>query len=127
MQGALNAIQWIARVIGLIQIILGLAFWTGNLDNLVPIHMLIGLIIVILLWIVAVMAFRAGVPPALPAVAIIWGILTVWLGLTQDQLLPGGMHWLIQVIHLLVGLGALGQIEAMIMRMKRGRTAMLGA
>ncbi len=35
------------------------------------------------------------------------------LGLTQTQLLPGQSHWVIEVVHLLVGLGAIGLAEWM--------------
>jgi len=127
MQTALNVLQWTVRVVGVIQIILGLLFWTGNAVSLVPLHMLLGLIIVILLWVVAIMAWRAGVPPALPIVGLVWGAVTLWLGLTQAQIMPGSNHWIIQVVHLLLGLGALGQAEVLIQRMKRGQTSTLAA
>jgi len=41
------------------------------------------------------------------------------LGLAQDRLLPGSAHWLIQVLHLLVGLAAIGQGEALAARILR--------
>jgi hypothetical protein len=40
--------------------------------------------------------------------AIVWGVITLALGMTQTQLLPGAFHWVIQVIHLVVGLAAIG-------------------
>ncbi len=44
------------------------------------------------------------------------------LGLTQNQLLPGSWHWVIQLVHLLVGLGAMGQGEGLARRIKAART-----
>ena len=42
--------------------------------------------------------------------------------MTQTQLLPGSWHWVIQVLHLLLGLGAMGQGEGLAARIKRART-----
>jgi hypothetical protein len=52
--------------------------------------------------------------------AIVWGVVVVALGMTQDSLLIGELHWIIQVLHLLVGLGAVGQAETLA-RQTRGR------
>ena len=52
-------------------------------------------------------------------VVIVWGVLVVALGMTQDSLLTGDLHWLIKVVHLLVGLGAIGQAESLAVRTKR--------
>ena len=43
------------------------------------------------------------------------------LGLTQDQMLLGDAHWVIRVLHLLVGLGAIGQSEGLAVRIRRAR------
>jgi len=39
--------------------------------------------------------------------------------MTQDSLLTGDLHWLIKVVHLLVGLGAVGQAESLAVRSLR--------
>ena len=44
----------------------------------------------------------------LVALAAVWGLIVPILGVMQTQLLPGGAHWVIEVIHLLVGLVAIG-------------------
>jgi hypothetical protein len=44
-------------------------------------------------------------------VAIVWGLVVPILGLNQDRLLVGSAHWVIEVLHLLVGLGAVGLAE----------------
>jgi hypothetical protein len=56
---------------------------------------------------------------------IVWGVIVLVLGLTQTQLLPGDFHWVIQVLHLLVGLGAIGQAEGLATRIKNLRTSAL--
>lgn len=103
--------QMLARVTGLIQIVLGMLFWTGNLLNLIPLHMLDGILFVLCLWTLAILGARAGVNPGVVALALVWGLIVVVLGVTQARLLPGDLHWTVQVLHLLVGLGAIGQAE----------------
>jgi hypothetical protein len=115
--------QWLVRITGLIQIVLGLLFWTGNQLTLVPVHILVGLILVLSLWTLALVGARAGVQPGLVVVAVLWGLLVVILGLTQSQILTGGAHWLVQALHLLVGLAAIGQGEALGARIRRAAPA----
>src|SRR5262249_2134403 len=74
------------------------------------------------LWTLASLAAVAHVTPGLVLLAFVWGLIVPLLGLTQTQLLPGSAHWLIQVLHLLVGLGAIGQAEGLAARIK-GRQA----
>jgi hypothetical protein len=107
MRSTITGIQMFVRVAGVVQLLLGLAFWTGNLLGLVNLHMLNGILLVLGLWTQAVLAARAGVEPRLVAVAAVWGLVVVIVGLTQTDLLTGSLHWLIQVIHLLLGIGLL--------------------
>lgn len=115
--------QWLVRVTGLIQIVLGVLFWTGNQLTLRPVHILVGIILVLSLWTLAFVSARAGVQPAFAAVAFFWGLLVLVFGLTQTRLLTGDAHWLIQVLHLLVGLTAIGQGEGLGQRIKQARAA----
>ena len=125
MKTATTVAQTVLRVTGLVQLVLGIAFWTGNAEGLIPLHQLIGLLLVLSLWTLAAIAARAGVQPGLVALAAVWGLVTPILGLTQTRLLPGSAHWLIQVLHLLVGLGAIGQGEALAARIRaRGAAAL---
>ncbi|HEV8190176.1 MAG TPA: hypothetical protein VGP82_01635 [Ktedonobacterales bacterium] len=111
MRTTATVLQMIVRVCGAFQIILGLLFWTNNARTLVPLHTLIGSLLVLSLLALAVVAAIAGVSPGFVALAILWGLVTLLLGLTQTQLVPGTAHWVIQVLHLLIGLGAIGQGE----------------
>jgi hypothetical protein len=120
MKSAVTAVQMLIRVAGVIQILLGLAFWTGNALGLVDLHMLIGFVIVLALWTMAGLAARAGVQPGLVVAAAVWGLVLPVLGLTQQELLPGSAHIVIEVLHLLVGLGALALAENLATRAKAG-------
>jgi hypothetical protein len=122
MKSATTVFQWIVRITGLIQIVLGIAIWTGNFDNLIRYHILDGLIFVVALIVLAVLAAAARVQAGLVVLALIWALVVIALGLTQRQLVPGPAHWVIQVVHLLVGLGAIAQGETLARRI-HGRLA----
>src|SRR5690242_19413360 len=119
MRTAMTVALMLVRFTGLILIILGVLFWTGNARALIPIHMLRGLVLVLSLWTLAILAGRAGVPWGLVALALAWGAIALILGMVQTQLLPGPQHWVIQELHLLVGLGAIGLAEGLAARVRR--------
>lgn len=113
--------QLFIRIAGPVMIILGLLFWTDNALFLIPLHMTIGLLIVLALWTLALIAAISGVNPGLVALVAVWSLVMPALGLTQQRLLPGGAHWLIEVAHLLVGIGALALGEQLARRIKAAR------
>src|SRR5579883_1894023 len=111
MKGTATTLQMIVRISGLILIVLGILFWVGSAQALIPIHMLLGLLLVLALWALAVAGMRSGTPAGLTGLAIVWGVIVVALGVTQAQIAPGGAHWIVQVVHLLVGIVAIGLSE----------------
>jgi hypothetical protein len=106
------------RVSGLLLILLGLAIWTGRADQVIPIHELIGFVLVLALWTLSFIAARAAVPTRWVVLAVAWGLAAPILGLTQQGLVSGDWHWTIQVLHLLIGVGAIGQGENLAVRMR---------
>ena len=118
MRTATTIIQMLIRLLGLIMLVLGLLFWTGNALALIPVHMLLGIALVLLLWVQAALAARAGAGAGLVALAAVWGLVVVALGMTQTRLLPGDFHWVIRVLHLLVGLAAIGLAERLAGKIK---------
>jgi hypothetical protein len=118
MRSTVTAIQMAIRVLGVVQLVLGVAFWTGNALGLVDLHQFLGILLVLGLWTQAALAHRAGVPGGLVAGAAVYGLLVPVVGLTQRDVLPGGAHWVIQVIHLLLGLGLLALAENLATRAK---------
>ena len=123
MRSTISAIQMGIRAAWVVQLVLGVLFWTGNALGLVDLHQLLGILLVLALWTQAVLAARAGVEPRLVAVAAVWGLLVLIVGLTQTSLLTGSLHWLVQVIHLLLGIGLIGLAE----RLATGAKARLAA
>ncbi len=124
MKTAVSTLQILARVSGAIQIILGVLFWTGNALSLLPVHIFFGSVLVLSLWTLAILAARAGVQPGLVALALIWGLVLPIVGLTQGRLLVGAEHWIIQVVHLLLGIGAISQAENLARRIRQARPLM---
>jgi hypothetical protein len=116
MRSAITGLQMGIRAVGVLQLVLGVAFWTGNLLGLVDLHQLLGILLVLGLWTMAALARRAGVPAGMVAAAAVLGLVVAVVGLTQRELLPGSAHWVIQVLHLLLGLGLLGQAENLAVR-----------
>ena len=114
----ITGIQMGIRVLGVVQLALGILFWTGNALGLVDLHQLIGILLVLALWTQAALAHRAGVPAGLVAGAAVLGLLVPIVGLTQRELLPGSANWVIQVVHLLLGIGLLAMAESLATRAK---------
>ncbi len=122
MKRTATIVQALMGIGGIAQIVLGLLFWTGNALDFVGLHILIGLLIVLLLWTQAALGLRAGLPLGLVGLAFLWGLLVPALGMTQARILPGSAHWIVQVVHLLLGLGALGLGDTLAKRIKVARS-----
>ena len=125
MKTATTVAQMLVRFTGLINIVLGVLFWTHHALTLIPVHMQVGYVFVLSLWVLALLAARAGVNPAFVGLAIVWGFLVSALGMTQDRLLVGNIHWVVQVLHLLVGMVGMGQAEGLAARIRQSLTQAL--
>ena len=97
-----------------VQVILGIGFWTGNWTSLVSVHMVIGVLFVIALWVIAGIAAANRRPGGLVAFGFIWGVVVVALGMTQKGILIGDLHWIIRVLHLAVGIAAMPIAERLV-------------
>jgi hypothetical protein len=115
--------QMFVRVAGLVLLVLGIVIWTGHGNTLIPTHAFLGVVFVLSLWAVAVTGLVARIGFVLPARLIVWGIVIGWFGVTQHQLLQGSRHWIIQVLHVAVGLIAIGLAEVVSARVKKAGTA----
>jgi hypothetical protein len=122
MRTVTTVIQMFVRAAGLAQLVLGVLLWTGTATGLRDLHILLGILLVLALWTLAVLAAVARTAPGIWLLALAWGVLTVWFGLTQERLLTGSAHWVVEVLHLAIGLGVLGQAEGLATRIK-GRLA----
>jgi len=94
---------------GLLALILGLLFWTNSALSLIQMHMLLGLLAVGALWVIGIgQAFSQGGSRLIAGCALVVGAAMIVLGWTQSSLMVGAFHWVIQVIHLVLGLLVIG-------------------
>lgn len=120
----LTIFDWILRIAGLGALVLGLLFWFAQL-NVINIHMLFGLTVALALLVISLMAvFRKGTR-LMGAIGIVYALILPVFGLNQEFMLIGSMHWLIQVAHMLVGIGALALAGFMSTRYRRLKKGML--
>src|SRR5438132_7735687 len=117
---AMNISLMVVRLAVLLTLIVGILFWTGNAQNLTLVHMLLGFIVVISLWVIGLaQGFIKGGSFGLAVATFVIGLLLAIVGLYQDYWLIGSAHWVIQVIHLLLGLSAIGLGETIAGRTRR--------
>lgn len=103
-----QSMNFLLRLCGGGALILGLAFWSGHYRYLTRLHIGLGMAVVISLWILAGIAWKHGARTSLVLFAAGWGALTWIVGVTQYQLLPGSLHWIVAVAHLLLGMVSIG-------------------
>jgi len=94
---------------GLLALALGLLFWTGAALNLISMHMLLGLLAVGALSVIGIgQALAKGGNWPLAICALVVGALMIVIGMNQASLMVGDLHWVIRVVHLLLGLLTIG-------------------
>ena len=94
---------------GLLALILGLLIWTAGASNLIQMHMLLGLLAVAALWVIGIgQAVSKGGSWPIAICALVVGAIMVLLGWNQSALMVGPFHWVIQIVHLVLGLLVIG-------------------
>jgi hypothetical protein len=101
----------LVRLLFVVQLIMGVLIWMGQGASFANAHTGLGLLFCVLVVALAVVGKAAGAPKTLTWVVILWAIVTVVVGAGQRRLLVGDTHWLIQVVHLGLGLGMAAQSE----------------
>ena len=105
----------ILRLAVLVALIFGILLWLDIATNLIPVHMLIGIIVVLSLWIIGmVQGFMKGGSLPFAGLTFVVGLALAIVGLYQQQWLIGSAHWVIRVIHLLLGLSAIALAEMIV-------------
>jgi hypothetical protein len=104
---ATSLAQWAIRVTGVTQLVLGVLFWDRRALALIPVHMLVGMIFVSALLVTVGLAARAGLARARTSLLVAYTVAIPIFGYFHPRLLPGSAHWVVQVLHLAVGLGAM--------------------
>ena len=113
MKAAITIVQMVIRLAWLILFALGALIWTGRGQSLTSIHTAIGIAFVLALWLIAYLGTRSAAAPSLIGIVSLWGVIVLVLGLTQTGMMTGHSHSMIRVLHLLVGIVAIGLAEAL--------------
>ena len=123
MRKSLTVLMMLARLLGVVQIVVGLAIWFGSMTGAVAFHTAIGSLFVLVVWIVAGIALFALPKRGVALFTLLWGGLLLWFGMAQITFLPGTGHWAVRVAHLLVGVATMGLVEALGGAIKRHHAA----
>lgn len=115
-------LQIVVGIAGLCALVLGLFIWIANID-LTDIHMLFGLLVTLGLLVMSIIALTARGLRIWGIVGIVYALIVLIFGEAHSNLLVGNLHWLIQTLHTLVGIGAIaltGALGARYRTLKRG-------
>jgi hypothetical protein len=118
-------LQIVVGIAGLCALVLGLLIWIANSD-LTDIHMLFGLLVTLGLLVMSILALTARGLRIWGIVGIAYAIIVPIFGESQSTMLVGNLHWLIQTLHTLVGIGAIaltGFLGARYRTLKRGEAS----
>ncbi len=119
MKRTILIVRGLVSLLGLALVVLGVLFWTGRALGLLPVHMLLGALFVVCLWVLVGLALSARAGATFTLGVFVWSLIVLWLGMMQLRLLPGSRHWIVQVVHLLVGVIAIGLGHALAGRILR--------
>jgi hypothetical protein len=105
---------------------LGLLLWITGF-SIVGFHITFGVTGVLGLLTLGLVAFLTSGMRTLGVVSVLYAFFVPAFGLTQITILMGGLHWLIQVAHLLVGIGAMVLAQQIDKRYQRRRKPAAGS
>jgi hypothetical protein len=117
-------LQIVVGLAGLGALALGLGIWIAQAD-LTDIHMFAGLLVTLGLLAMSIIALTARGLRIWGGVGIVYALIMLIFGVSQATMLVGNLHWLIQALHLLIGIGAIvltGGLGAGYRRLKHGET-----
>lgn len=120
MKKATTITQWIVRITGMTQVLLGILLWTHLVPRVLPTHILVGMLFVAAIWVLGGLAAVARLHWMRVLVPVLWSAAIPVFGMMQIRLLPGPYHWIVQVAHLLMGLVAM-DMAARLVRSMNGR------
>ncbi|HEX8033672.1 MAG TPA: hypothetical protein VF510_07480 [Ktedonobacterales bacterium] len=103
---AVHIISLIARLALMAALLLGLLHWIFHI-SFINIHMGLGITGAVGLLTLGVVAVFTRGMRWLGVGSIVYAVILPVFGMTQSRILPGNLHWLIQMAHLAVGIGAM--------------------
>lgn len=122
--------MWIARISGMLALLLGMLIWGfvtwGVQVDLTGLHMPLGLLVALGLIIFSLVGLFTPGLRITGFIGLLYALFVPYFGLNQWYVLPGSWHWLIQIAHLLVGVGAMGLTQILWTRFEGLKKAQQG-
>lgn len=115
----IKLLQWLTRLAGLGAFVLGASYWFGPGIAPLSLHMTLGGLVALALAILAIWAMGARVRVPAAVSGLVWAVITVYVGTVQDWWVGAGSHRIIEAIHPLLGIGAIGLAEMLAGAIKR--------
>jgi hypothetical protein len=121
----IKLLQWFVRIAGLGALALGLTFLFASARPPLSLHMTLGGIVALALAILAVLALidRIRIPAAV--VALLWAAAMIYVGTVQDWWVGAGSHLIVEIVHPLLGIGAIGLAEMLAAALTRKRASLV--
>jgi hypothetical protein len=122
----INLLRWFVRIAGLGALALGVSFWFPSAGPPLSLHMTLGGIVALALAILAISALvnRVRIPAAI--VALLWAAAMVYVGTAQAWWAGAGSRLAIEIVHPLLGIGAIGLAEMLAAAITRNRASLGG-
>lgn len=120
----IKLLQWVTRIAGVLAFLLGVSRLAGPGIAPLGVHMAMGGLVVLALAILAISALidRVRIPAAIAG--LLWAAATLAIGTVQDWWVGGGSHLTIEIIHPLLGVGAIGLAEMLAAALARRRASL---
>jgi len=107
----IDLLKWSVRLAGLGALLVGVLLRWGGFPATLRLHMVLGAVVAVYLIILALAAAIARVQIPMAAVSLLWAVATLYVGAAQTGLMPGSSHWVIEAVHVVLGIGAIGLVE----------------
>jgi hypothetical protein len=111
MRNLVKTLLMLARLLVAAQVILGLLIWFGPMISLTQLHIALGSLFVLDLWLLAGIALFALSARGLSLFTLLLGAVIMWFGVAQRTMMPGDLHWAVRVVHLLLGISGMALAE----------------
>jgi hypothetical protein len=112
-------LQWWTRVSGVLGLVLGVLTERFSYDWLVRSHTSLGCVVAGVLAVLAGIGLYKRIPVGLTLAGLLWAGATTYLGFQQTTMMVSGDHWIIEMIHVVLGVGAMGLADVIGARLKR--------
>jgi hypothetical protein len=111
MKRATVTLQWVVRLCGAVQLVLGALIWFAPGRNYLPLHLLTGTLLVLALLTLAMLGLRSTVRWPLAVFTMLWSLALPAFGFPHANVLIGPLHWIIRMTHLMMGIVAIALSE----------------